>query len=253
MTKLFANKVALVTGGSSGIGKASAIAFAQEGAHVVIAARREKESQQVIEEIKSLGVDGLFVQTDVSKIADLQNMVKQTMTKFGRLDFAFNNAGIEEWPSPLSEKTEELYYKIMDTNVKGVLFGMQQEIPAMLKNGGGVIVNTSSIAGLIGMAPIPIYVASKHAVLGMTKSQALEYAKLNIRINAVSPGGVETEMYDRYVSVNPAARQLLANAHPMGRIADPKEIASAVIWLCSPGATFITGQSITLDGGFTVQ
>lgn len=253
MAMLFENKVALVTGGSSGIGRATAIAFAKEGAKVVIAARREKESQEVITEIKKLGADGLYVQTDVANVNDLKNMVNTTIEKFGRLDFAFNNAGVEELPSPLSQKTEAAYQHLMDINVKGVLFSMQHEIPAMLKNGGGVIVNTASIAGLIGLSHIPIYIASKHAVLGLTKALALEFAKQNIRINAVSPGGVKTEMYERFVLANASVGIDLANAHPMGRVAEPDEIASAVIWLCSPGAGFVTGQSITIDGGFTSE
>lgn len=253
MAKMFDHKVALITGGSSGIGCATALAFAKEGANVVIAARREKESQEVLAEIKSLGVDGIFIHTDVSKITDIQNMVKQTVAKFGRLDFAFNNAGVEELPAPLSEKTETLYNQVMDINVKGVLFSMKEEIPAMLKNGGGVIVNTSSVAGLIGMNGIPIYIASKHAVLGLTKAVALEFAKQNIRINAISPAGVKTQMYDRFTLGDKNREEGLANAHPIGRVGTPEEIASAVIWLCTPGAGFVTGQTITLDGGYTAQ
>ncbi len=253
MTKLFENKVTLITGGSSGIGRATAIAFAKKGAKIVIAARREKESQAVISEINKLGAEGSYIHTDVANIADLKNMVKHTVNKFGRLDFAFNNAGVEEIPAPLSEKTEASYHQIMDINVKGVLFSMQLEIPIMLKNGGGVIVNTASVAGLVGLKQIPIYVASKHAVLGLTKSLALEFAKQNIRINAVSPGGVETDMYDRFVTGNPDIPRNLAGSHPIGRIAKPEEIANVVVWLCSSSASFITGQSINVDGGYITQ
>lgn len=253
MTKLFSGKVALVTGGSSGIGRATAIAFAKEGAKVVIAARREQESQHVIEEIKAAGSEGFFVHTDVAKLSDLKNMVKKTVTHFGRLDFAFNNAGIEEPLTPLAEKTEALYQQIMDINVKGVLFSMQQEIPEMLKNGGGVIVNTSSIAGQVGGAHMPIYVASKHAVIGLTKSVALEFAKQNIRVNAISPAGIETDMFQRFTDHDAKKFQQMADAHPVGRIGKPEEIASAVIWLCSPGASFVTGHNMTIDGGYTAQ
>lgn len=253
MTKLFSGKVALVTGGSSGIGRAAALLFAREGAQVVIAARREKESEAVLAEMKALGSEGMFVRTDVAKLDDLKAMVSKTVARYGRLDFAFNNAGVEEPLTPLADKNETLYQQVMDTNVKGVLFSMQAEIPAMLKNGGGVIVNTASIAGLIGLAQMPIYVASKHAVLGLTKAVALEFAQQNIRVNAVSPGGIETDMYKRFVGNRPDMRGAMNAAHPMGRVGTPEEIAAPVIWLCSPAASFITGQSIAIDGGYTVQ
>jgi NAD(P)-dependent dehydrogenase (short-subunit alcohol dehydrogenase family) len=253
MNKLFTKKVALVTGGNTGIGRATALAFANEGAKVVIAARREEEGMKVVEEIKARGTDGIFIRTDVSKLSDLKAMIEKTIKQFGRLDFAFNNAGVEESPTPLKEKTEALYYQIMDVNVKSVLFSMQYEIETMLKQGGGVIVNTASIAGLIGVVTAPIYAASKHAVLGLTKSVALEFARKNIRVNAVLPGPIETNMYQRFVSGNEEIKHHLDEMQPIGRVGIPDEIASAVVWLCSPGATFVIGQSITIDGGFTAQ
>jgi NAD(P)-dependent dehydrogenase (short-subunit alcohol dehydrogenase family) len=253
VTKQFSGKVALVTGGNAGIGRATAVAFAKEGAKVIIAARREKESEAVLSEIRGVGSEGLYVRIDATEPKDLKAMVEQAVAAYARLDFAFNNAGVEEPLTPLAEKTEALYHQVMDTNVKGVLFSMQAEIPAMLESGGGVIVNMSSIAGLIGFSHMPIYAASKHAVLGMTKAVALEFAKQNIRVNAVCPGGIETEMYKRFVSNQPGLREGMAAAHPMGRVGLPEEIASAVIWLCSQGASFVTGQSIAIDGGYTAQ
>jgi len=245
-------KVAIVTGGSSGIGRASAIAFAREGAKVVIASRREEEGEETVQLVKEAGSDGFFVKTDVAKAEDVRAMVEKTVQQYGRLDYAFNNAGIEEVPTPLVDQTEETFDQIVNINIKGVWLSMKYQIPQMLKNGGGAIVNTSSVGGLIGVPGVPIYVASKHAVLGLTKSAALEYAKQGIRINAVSPGGIETELFDRFAS-DPQFREQMEAAHPVGRVGKPEEIASAVLWLCSDGASFITGQTLTVDGGFTAQ
>ena len=248
----FAGKVALITGGNAGIGRAAAIEFAKQGAKVVVSGRREKEGNKVIAEIKVLGGEAIFVKTDVSKASDVKAMIEQTLATFGRLDFAFNNAGVEQLLTPLPEQTEETYDQIMDINVKGVWLSLKHEIPAMLKTGGGAIVNNSSIAGLIGGAAVPIYVASKHAVNGLTKSVALEYAKQNVRVNAVAPGTIETRMFRDFAAA-PEVRQALEGATPMGRIGQPEEIASTVVWLCSDGASFTTGQIFPVDGGYTAQ
>src|SRR5215467_4241036 len=193
----FEGKVALVTGATSGIGKATAIAFARAGAKVVLSGRREKEGAQVVADIKKLGGDAAFARADVAKDADVKAMVDFTVEKFGRLDIAFNNAGVE-WKGPLDQATEAEYRRIFDINVWGVLNSMRHEIPLMLKNGGGAIVNTSSVAGHVGMGQVSIYTASKHAVEGLTKAVALEFAKQNIRINAIAPGVIATEMFDRF-------------------------------------------------------
>jgi NAD(P)-dependent dehydrogenase (short-subunit alcohol dehydrogenase family) len=248
----FTGKVALITGGNAGIGRATAIEFAKHGAKVVITGRREKEGHEVIAEIKAFGGEAIFAKTDVSKASDVKAMIERTLQTFGRLDYAFNNAGIEETLTPLSNQTEEAYDQIMDINVKGVWLSLKHEIPAMLKTGGGAIVNSSSIAGLVGFAMAPVYVASKHAVIGLTKSIALEYAKQNVRVNAVAPGSIETRMLRDFASA-PEVRQMLEAGHPMGRIGQPKEVASTVIWLCSGGASFVTGQTLAIDGGYTVQ
>ena len=251
--KSFQGKVALITGGSSGIGRATAVAFAREGARVVVASRRVKESEETIKLVKGAGSEGLFVKTDVSKEAEVKAMVEKTIKAYGRLDYAFNNAGIEQLPTPLAEQTEETFNQIMNINVKGVWLSMKYEIPQILENGGGAIVNMSSGGGLVGVPGFPIYVASKHAVIGLTKSVALEYAKPGIRINAVAPGVIETDMFERAVKDNEQVREYLMTMHPIGRSGKPEEIANAVVWLCSDGASFVTGHTLVVDGGFTAQ
>jgi NAD(P)-dependent dehydrogenase (short-subunit alcohol dehydrogenase family) len=249
----FSGKVAVVTGGTSGIGKAAAIALAQAGANVVVAGRRQAEGEETIRQIQAIGGDGFFVATDVSKEADVQALIEKTMARYGRLDIAFNNAGVDQETTPLPEQTEATYDRIMDINVKGVWLSLKHEIPAMLKNGGGAIVNTTSGLGLVGAVGVPIYVASKHAVEGLTKSVALEYAKQGIRVNAVSPGLIQTEMLDRTVQTNTELMEYFKTTLPMGRIGTPQEVVNAVLWLCSDASSFVTGHSLTVDGGYIAQ
>jgi len=255
MSKTFENKVVLVTGGTSGIGRATAIAFAKEGAKVVVSGRRKAEGAETVTHIEKAGGRGLFVQADVSDEAQVKSLVETVVKEFGRLDIAFNNAGIEGTLALLTDATAEQYQQVFDINVKGVFLSMKHEIPAMLKSGGGSIVNTSSVAGHIGMPTVGIYIASKHAVLGLTKTAALETAKQGIRVNSVSPAVIETEMFDRFAGKGTPAeaetRKHLDAMHPIGRIGQPEEIASAVLYLSSPGASFITGQDILVDGGIT--
>lgn len=246
----FSGKVAIVTGGSSGIGRATAIAFAREGAIVVVASRREDEGEETVQRVKEARSDGVFVKTDVAKEADISAMVEKTIQSYGRLDYAFNNAGVEQLPTPLSEQTEEDFDRIININVKGVWLSMKYQIPQMLKNGAGAIVNMSSIAGLIGAPTLPIYVASKHAVVGLTKSLALEYAKSGIRINAVCPGYIQTPLVER---LDKQLQEQMIQMHPIGRAGKPEEIAEAVVWLCSDKASFVIGHSLALDGGYVAQ
>src|SRR5438477_5719555 len=243
----FSGKVALVTGGTSGIGKATAIEFARAGAKVVLTGRREKEGAQVVGEIEKLSGDAAFVRADVAKDADVKAMVDFTVDKFGRLDVAFNNAGVE-WKGPLDQATEAEYRRVFDINVWGVLNSMRHEIPAMLKNGGGAIVNNSSVAGHVGLGEVSIYIASKHAVEGLTKSVALEFARRNIRINAVAPGVIATDMFDRFAECSSRVRN--TSIVPVARVGAAEEIAAAVLYLTSDAAKFTTGASLVVDGGF---
>lgn len=249
----FNGKVALVTGGTSGIGKAAAIAFAREGAKVVLSGRREKEGLAVAEEIRKAGGTAHFVRADVAKESDVRRLVDETVAKFGRLDVAFNNAGVEHLGA-LTEATEEDYHKVFDVNVWGVVASMKYEIPAMLKCGGGAIINTSSVGGHIGMANVSLYAATKHAVEGLTKSAALEYAKKGVRVNAVAPAAIATEMIDRFAGPEGTdGRKALAAMHPVGRMGKPEEIAEAVLYLASDAAKFTTGTSLAIDGGWLAQ
>ncbi len=252
-TPRFPDKVVIVTGASAGIGRTTAIAFAREGAKVVVACRREAEGKDTVRSIKEAGGTGLFVQTDVSRAANVERMVAETVKAFGRLDIAFNNVGGAEAPLPFVEQSEEAFDSVMAATVKGVWLGMRAEIPAMLKAGGGVIVNMSSIAGVVGAPGAPIYTASKHAVIGLTKSTALEYAPQGIRINALCPGAIETESLEAYFRTNEAVRQSMIAGHPIGRLGKPEEVADAVLWLCSPESSFMVGHSLMLDGGYTAR
>lgn len=249
----FSGKVALVTGGTSGIGRAAAVAFAREGAKVVVAGRRAAEGEETIRLVRAQGGEAIFVPTDVAQEAQVKNLVGRTLEKFGRLDIAFNNAGIEQAPTPFLQQTVETYDQVMNINVKGVWLSMKYEIPAMLKSGGGSIVNTSSIAGVIGLAGAEIYIASKHAVIGLTKAAAVEFGKQGIRVNAVLPAAIETDMLDRFIGDKADMKAGFAALHPIGRVGTADEVADAVIWLSSAKSSFVTGHSLLVDGGFTAQ
>jgi NAD(P)-dependent dehydrogenase (short-subunit alcohol dehydrogenase family) len=250
-------KVALVTGGTSGIGRATALEFARQGAKVAVTGRREKEGLETVELIKTSGGDAIFIRADAANEDDARRTVDVVLQKFGRLDHAFNNAGVEGAVGlPTHEQTAENFRRVMDVNVLGVLLSMKYQVPAMLKAGGGAIVNNASVLGVVGLAGMGVYVASKHAVLGLTRSAALEYARQGVRVNAVSPALVETPMFDRFVGTpqeQSAARDAMAGIHPVGRAGRPEEIASGVVWLCSPGASFVTGTNLLIDGGLSAQ
>jgi NAD(P)-dependent dehydrogenase (short-subunit alcohol dehydrogenase family) len=252
--KEFEGKVALVTGGGSGIGRATAIAFAREGAQVIIGNRNVQRGEETVAMIHKAGGTATFTRTDVLVAAEIEALVNHAVTTYGGLDLAFNNAGIEgEVQSTLVDQTEANYDAVMDINVKGVWLSMKYEIPRMLERGGGAIVNCSSVAGLIGFPGIGIYIASKHAVIGLTKTAALEFSAQGIRVNAVNPAVIDTAMVDRLaVGMNLKKEDLIA-LHPIGRIGRVEEVAEAVLWLCSNKASFVTGHSLIVDGGFTAQ
>jgi NAD(P)-dependent dehydrogenase (short-subunit alcohol dehydrogenase family) len=242
-------KVALITGGTSGIGRDTAVLFAKEGAKVVVTGRRAAEGNETIALVKAAGGEGLFVTSDVSKAADVQSAVQKTVEKFGRLDLAFNNAGVEGTWKPIIEQSEEDWNAVIDINLKGTWLCLKFEIQQMLKQGsGGAIVNMSSVAGLMGAGGAGIYVASKHGVIGLTRTVALEYATKGIRVNAVCPAVIETPMAYRAFADPEVSKRILAQ-HPIGRFGKPMEIAEAVLWLSSAKSSFVTGHYIVLDGG----
>jgi NAD(P)-dependent dehydrogenase (short-subunit alcohol dehydrogenase family) len=250
MTTALEGKIGLVTGGTSGIGREAAILFAKAGAKVVVAGRREVEGDETVALIRSAGGEGLFVKTDVAKALEVEALIKKTVEKFGRLDVAFNNAGIEGTWVPIIRQTEEDWDRTININLKGAWLCLKYEIRQMLKQGGGgAIVNMSSIMGLTGSAGAAAYAASKHGVIGLTKSAALETARSGIRINAVCPATIETAMGERLFAT-PEVQKFVLGLHPIGRFGKPAEIAEAVLWMCSDRASFMTGQSLVLDGGF---
>lgn len=246
-----AGKVALVTGASSGIGRAIALAFAKQGIQVVVADIDAKGGKDTVLQLKDTGSKTMLIQCDVCKAGEIQTMIETIVKEFGRLDYACNNAGIhQDLPVPLAQADEATWDRIIAVNLKGVFLCMKYEILQMLKQGGGVIVNTSSLAGLLSEAGSCAYTASKHGVMGLTKAAAIEYAQKGIRINAVCPAIIETPMSKKA----PAhVRQMLLGMHPVGRFGKPEEVAGAVMWLCSESASFVTGTGVILDGGASAQ
>ena len=246
-------RVALVTGGSSGIGRATALAFGREGAAVVVTGRRTELGEETARAIRAEGRDAMFVQTDVSKAAEVERLVQRIGERYGRLDCAFNNAGLLGPVAQVADYPEHDWDTLMDTNLKGIWLCMKYELRQMLEQGRGAIVNCSSAAGLNGYRNLGPYVASKHGILGLTKSAALECAKAGIRVNAVCPGVTQTPMTEEFFRDNPRGlAEWIEATEPVGRLAQPEEIAEAVVWLCSDAASFVTGHAMSVDGGMVL-
>lgn len=252
MDKWFDGEIALITGGSSGIGRATALAFAAAGAKVVIASRRKEESAETVAQIIAAGGDAAFVRTDVTKSAEVEALVAQVIEKYGALNFAFNNAGIEgDAFVPLAKYSEVTWDEVIDINLKGVFLSMKYELPHIVET-KGAIVNMASVAGVVGGRLGSAYYASKHGVVGLTKAAALEYADKGVRINAVAPAVIRTPMTERAFFHDPALTARVTGLHPLGRVGAPEEVANAVVWLCSKGASFTTGHTLPVDGGFLI-
>ncbi|WP_019410922.1 SDR family oxidoreductase [Pseudomonas psychrophila] len=249
MSMTFSGQVAVVTGGGAGIGRATALAFAAEGLKVVVADLDAASGEGTVEQIKAGGGIAVFVRCNVTLEVDVKQLMEQTINTYGRLDYAFNNAGIEIEHGRLADGTQDEFDAIMGVNVKGVWLCMKYQLPLMLNQGGGAIVNTASVAGLGAAPKMSIYSASKHAVIGLTKSAAIEYAKKNIRVNAVCPAVIDTDMFRRAYETDPKKAEYAAAVHPIGRIGKVEEVASAVLYLCSDGAAFTTGHALAIDGG----
>ena len=247
-------KAAVVTGAGSGIGRATALACAREGAKIIVADIVVEGGEETVSMIKSAGGEATFVPVNVTQAAEVEAMVAAAVSAYGRIDCAHNNAGIEGVFATTADYPEADWDRVMAVNLKGVWLCMKYEIPQMVQQGGGAIVNTASLAGLVGAKRMPAYVASKHGVAGLTKTAALEYAKSGIRINAVCPGIIHTSMVDRmFLSRRPDLEDRLAAVEPMGRLGKPEEVAEAVVWLCSDAASFVTGHTMTVDGGIYAE
>jgi NAD(P)-dependent dehydrogenase (short-subunit alcohol dehydrogenase family) len=252
MSGRFAGRGILVTGGGSGIGRAAAQLFAIEGGKVVVVDQDESEAEVTATAIREAGGEALAIAADVSREADCRAMVERTLTTFGRIDVAFNNAGIGPSGFAVADEEEVAWSRVVDVNLKGIFLGMKYEIPAMVRAGGGTIVNTASVAGLVGERGIGAYSASKHGVVGLTRTAALDYIGQGVRINAVCPGATRTRILMNWFQ-DPKVEAFILSRHPIGRIAEPEEIARAVLFLASDDASFIVGQALAVDGGLTAQ
>lgn len=251
MSMTFSGQVALVTGAAAGIGRATALAFAQQGLKVVVADRDTVGGEATVALVQAAGGQALFIACDVTRDASVRQLHDELIAAYGRLDYAFNNAGIEIEQHRLADGSEAEFDAIMGVNVKGVWLCMKYQLPLLLAQGGGVIVNTASVAGLGAAPKMSIYSASKHAVIGLTKSAAIEYAKKGIRVNAVCPAVIDTDMFRRAYEADPRKAEFAAAMHPVGRIGKVEEIAAAVLYLCSDSAAFTTGHALAVDGGAT--
>ena len=253
IARQFEGKASLVTGGASGIGQAAALAFAREGAKVIVADVLAEGGEETVGMIKEAGGQATFIKTDVSKAIEVERLIKKAVGTYGRIDFAFNNAGIEGVLALTADCTEENWDRTISINLKGIWLCMKYEIPEMLKQGGGAIVNNSSVAGLVGFQGFPAYCASKGGVVQLTRTAALEYAKAGIRVNVVCPGVIRTPMVERLLSGQPEAEAGFIAMEPIGRMGKPEEVAEAVVWLCSDAASFVTGYPLAVDGGLVAQ
>jgi NAD(P)-dependent dehydrogenase (short-subunit alcohol dehydrogenase family) len=251
--KILDGKIVLITGGGSGIGRAAAVLFANEGAKVIIAGRRIENGNETVEMIQKTGGEAIFIQTDISIEDQIEKLISDIVQKYGRLDCAFNNGGVDGKPAPIVDCEEEDWDMIIDINLKGTFLLMKYEIRQMLIQGYGSIVNMSSVCGTIARPNRCAYNASRHGVEGLTKTAALEYSNKGIRINAVAPGSIRTDIFYRSTQGNPEKEKIYAQAHPIGRIGEPEEVATAALWLCSDAASFVTGSIILVDGGLTKQ
>lgn len=253
MTHSYKDRVALVTGAASGIGRAAAVMFASRGARVAVSDIDREGCDRTVAAVTEAGGEAHAIPCDVADPDQIARMFEEIASRFGRLDAACNNAGIEGQLAPTDSCTEENWRRIIDINLRGAWLCMKHEIPMLRKAGGGAIVNVSSIAGLIGYPNLPAYVASKHGLNGLTKTAALECAKDRIRVNAVCPGAIRTPMIDRLIASDPGFEQAIIEAHPLGRMGEPEEIAEVMVWLCSDAASFVTGQTLAADGGYVAK
>ena len=253
MAESMDGKTVVITGGGSGIGQATALAFAKEGATVAVADIDSEGGEKTVRMISETGGSAVFLHCDVTKAGEVEAMVQKTVNAFGGLDYAFNNAGIAGLKSPIVDYDEDVWTQVLNVNLTGVWLCMKYEIPQMLKQGKGAIVNTASAAGFVGTAGASAYTATKHGVVGLTKTVALEYAKAGIRVNAVCPGAIRTAMVERLMAEYPEMEKFYLDAHPVGRIGTMDEVAGAVVWLCSDLASFVTGHAMAIDGGLTAQ